>query len=699
MAGSPSHSWRGAARISERQEHRELSRRAVLATTAATVGVGAFTGAARGAQENGHASQESDSIQEMAWVETGVDTDDSGDPDRIAVQVARPQSTAEGAQLPVVMVASPYYGEQTHSDATAEMMYDRAVAPQPEAGAGENAARSVAADAGGTTGTRARHHVAHAHQDGILSRYLSQGYVVARAASLGTHRSTGCYTAAGPPTLRALASVIDWFNGRGTAYDAREGGESVTADWTNGRTGMMGTSALGELANGVATTGVDGLEAIVPQAANASHYSLFRANGTPISVVPDESGDRMNDLGSWVQAGTAERSDCGHWAERVEAGQDRATGNYNDFWHEREFLTDADAVDAGVLMTHAVDDRTVKPSQFADWYETLQAADVPVRLWLHRGGHTAPHGERWIELLDRWWAYWLTDEDNGVMEEGPVWVDHLPAEGEEGPVTYDSWPHPDGVGTTVNLARDGTGVGQATVDGGESAEETFVDDPSRTVQELAEAEESTHRLRYETPPLSESVHVSGRVVPELAVSLDRPTVLSVALVEYTEEGADLVTRGWADPLNRPSYGEYDTPLAYKESLRTSEAIEPDEQVAVEFPLQPTEHVFQPGSRIGVVVYGSDRAFTLHPPGEATVTLSLAASSVGVPVVGGRSALEGAFGERATLTQTDGDSTSAGADDPTSESGDGFGALAVGSALAGLGAGGLLRGRGRDGGGE
>lgn len=64
---------------------------------------------------------------------------------------------------------------------------------------------------------------------------------------------------------------------------------------------------------------------------------------------------------------------------------------------------------------------------------------------------------------------------------------------------------------------------------------------------------------------------------------------------------------------------------------------------VEFPLQATDHVFDAGSRLGVVVYASDSAYTLHPPGNREVTLALGESSVGFPVVGGASAFEVAVG--------------------------------------------------------
>jgi X-Pro dipeptidyl-peptidase len=647
---------------------RTLSRRRLLASVGVSaVGVSAFAGCATlldaAGSETPTAYDDVQVARERAWVETPVDTDEDGDPDRVFVNVVYPESAADDP-VPVIATASPYRGEQTHSDATEEMYYERAV--PPAANGSDDDTNSVdtaseaneASAASGAVGEAVsdRPGPSHALPDvgaagtshQLDRRYVPKGYAVAGISSLGTHRSTGCYTAAGPETITALKAVVDWFNGRATAYDAPEGGDTVTADWTTGTTGMIGASALGELANGVAATGVDGLEAIVPQAANVGQYALFRSNGTPISVTRDES-EGIADLGTWVAAGNARREDCGHWTERVEAGQDRATGDYDDFWHERTFLTGAENVDAAVLATHAVDDPIVKPNNVADWYETLTAHDVPCRLWLHEGGHTSPHGETWGDLLDRWWAHWLKGEDTGVMDEQPVTVVRGGPSADSGTVDrYDDWPAPGTERARLRFAPGGaTGSDLTTSDPGQ-ATESFTDDPETTAQELVAAAESPHRLRYETGPLESSVHVSGRVVPSLSLSFDDPTAVSAALVEYHEGETDIVTRGWADPLNRPAFEEHDTTLSYRESLRESAPVEAGERVRVEFPLQATDHVFDAGSRIGVVLYGSDRAYTLHVPGNRDVTITLGESSVGLPIVGGESALASTIGGDSAL---------------------------------------------------
>lgn len=156
-----------------------------------------------------------------------------------------------------------------------------------------------------------------------------------------------------------------------------------------------------------------------------------------------------------------------------------------------------------------------------------------------------------------------------------------------------------------------------------------------------------------------------------------------------------MTRGWADPLNRPRYDEYDSPMAYRQSLRESRPIGSGDRVRVQFPLQANDYRFDEGSHVGLVVYATDREFTLHPPGASTVSLSLAESAVRLPVVGGAAALTDAFADETTTEQdtrpgtrtTDG--TERSGDDATATSSaaaDGpIPGYAVGGALAGLGA--------------
>ena len=57
------------------------------------------------------------------------------------------------------------------------------------------------------------------------------------------------------------------------------GGEEVAAEWSTGNVGMHGTSYNGTLPLAAATTGVDGLKAIIPVAPNTSYWHYYRSYG------------------------------------------------------------------------------------------------------------------------------------------------------------------------------------------------------------------------------------------------------------------------------------------------------------------------------------------------------------------------------------------------------------------------------------
>ena len=145
--------------------------------------------------------------------------------------------------------------------------------------------------------------------------------------------------------------------------------------------------------------------------------------------------------------------------------------------------------------------------------------------------------------------------------------------------------------------------------------------------DLAAAAESQHRLLFQTRELEAPVHLSGYAEVELRIASSKPAAnLSVWLVslpwtETRDINANIITRGWADPQNR-------------NDPRTSSPLEPGEFVDLRFQLQPDDQIIPAGQRIGLMVFSSDRDFTLWPEAGTELTLDLGKSSVTLPVVGG-----------------------------------------------------------------
>jgi predicted acyl esterase len=107
--------------------------------------------------------------------------------------------------------------------------------------------------------------------------------------------------------------------------------------------------------------------------------------------------------------------------------------------------------------------------------------------------------------------------------------------------------------------------------------------------------------------------------------------LTAALVSYAPTGVGtILTRGWIDPTNRNSDWAQ-VPLRRGRFYR------------IDFDMQPKDSVVPAGSRLALMVFSSDRDFTIRPGAGTQLTLDLARSSLALPVVGGSTALANAVG--------------------------------------------------------
>ena len=84
---------------------------------------------------------------------------------------------------------------------------------------------------------------------------------------------------------------------------------------------------------------------------------------------------------------------------------------------------------------------------------------------------------------------------------------------------------------------------------------------------------------------------------------------------------NIITRGWADPQN-------------SESLTASGPLEPGRFYDLSFDLQPDDHVIPAGQQIGLMIFSTDRDFTLWPKAGTEVTVDLDQTELTLPVVGG-----------------------------------------------------------------
>jgi X-Pro dipeptidyl-peptidase len=292
-----------------------------------------------------------------------------------------------------------------------------------------------------------------------------------------------------------------------------------------------------------------------------------------------------------------------------------------------------DGIKAATLMAHAFNDWNVMPEHSVKVYEHLKARGVPAQAYFHQGGHGGPPP---LELMNRWFTRYLYGVENGVENDPKAWIVREGAERED-PTPYPDYPNPEAAVVTLYPTEGGVqtgGLGLRQVPG--QGRETLVDNFSFGGAALARAEWTDHRLLYLTPELTEDVHISGTPRITIRLAADREAAnLSVWLVSlpWTEgrvPRGGLITRGWADPQNHSS-------------LTASEPLVPGEFYELGFELQPDDQIIPAGQRIGLMVFSSDREFTLWPPPGTEMTVDLSATSLDLPVVGGADAVGRAFG--------------------------------------------------------
>ncbi|HEX8390856.1 MAG TPA: Xaa-Pro dipeptidyl-peptidase [Longimicrobium sp.] len=586
-------------------------------------------------------------IRQNLWVETDFDSDRDGRMDRVHVDVTRPGQTASGLKVPVVYGSSPYYAGTSNGSEFWNVRQELGQ-PSPVRGA-------LAAPRYDSTRTRI--------SDQLVRTWVPRGFAVVHSEAPGTGRSQGCATIGDTPERTAMKFVVDWLNGRARGYTTRTGGEQVSAtSWSTGKVGMMGTSYEGTLPLATATTGVQGLEVVIPVSANTSYYDYYRANGL-VRSPGGYLGEDVDVLYDFIASGDpAIRAACDRiWKAGVFAqGQDRATGDYNSFWAARELMPHLGNVKAAVLLAHGLNDFNVMPSHSVHVYEALKARGIPVSMYLHQGGHG---GNPPADMVNRWFTHYLYGVDNGVERDPPVWIvsstaaDSAMARARAGqgrpvmpaPVPFASFPAPGSAMVRLYPTAGGNGVGPLALRAG-TGRESLTDDASISGSANAGAARSDRRLLFATAPLADSVRISGTPRVTVRVSVDRPAAnLSVWLVTLPYDSAQtgsasragVVTRGWADIQNHASL----TAGGLYRSTRRGEPLVPGRFYDVTFDLEPDDQVIPAGKQLAVMIMSSDPEFTLWPRAGARLTVDLAGTSISLPVVGGSAALTRAGGIR------------------------------------------------------
>jgi X-Pro dipeptidyl-peptidase len=244
-----------------------------------------------------------------------------------------------------------------------------------------------------------------------------------------------------------------------------------------------------------------------------------------------------------------------------------------------------------------------------------------------------------MSMMNKWFTRYLHGVENGVEEDARAWIVREDDKMSE-PTSYEDYPNPEAQPVTLYLTAGAPEHGELVLEqfNGQGTE-TLVDNYSFAGKALAQAEITDHRLIYASPVLTEDLHISGIPAITIKVASSKPAAnLSVWLVSlpWSESrrakiNDNLINRSWADIQN------------YK-SLYESEPLEPGKFYELSFDFQPDDQVIKAGQRIGLMIFSSDKEFTLRPKPGTELTVDLNGTSVTLPIVGGKSAYKMAITE-------------------------------------------------------
>lgn len=592
-----------------------------------------------------------DAIREVVYVESRVDTDKDGMPDLVKVSIIRPRY--EG-KIPAVMTASPYH-QGTNDKASDKALYNMNVdleVKEPHTIQVETPQLELVDPLGqAELVDEAEETLTHINSSYTLNDYLlPRGYANLYVSGVGTKDSQGLMTNGNYQQIEAYKNVIDWLNGRCRAFTDHTRQRQVKADWSNGKVATTGISYLGTMSNGLATTGVDGLEVIIAEAGISSWYNYYRENGLVTSPggYPGEDFDSLAELtySRALRAGDYLRHHAAHVAdlEEVKKQLNRKTGDYNQFWHDRNYLLNANQVKAEVVFTHGSQDWNVKPLHVFNMFQALPAS-IKKHLFYHNGAHV---------YLNNWQSIDFRESMNALLSKKLLGYDssyELPTVIWQDNTGEQSWTSLDDFGNQTSQRTFSLGDDEKVIQNRYATEDyerygkaypTFLSDLYQD-----KAQQVTIDL-----PIEEDLHLNGKARLHLRLQSSTnkgllsaqllelgskkylqpyPAVLSVRTLDngryhmldnltelpFKEAGQRVISKGYLNLQNR-------------HDLLEVEAVTPGEWMEFDFDLQPTIYKLEKGATLRLVLYTTDFEITVRDQTDYQLTIDLAQSSLHLP---------------------------------------------------------------------
>ena len=592
-----------------------------------------------------------DVIREVVYVESRVDTDKDGLPDLVKVSVIRPRYDG---QVPALMTASPYH-QGTNDKASDKALYkmegELEVKPPHTIELEEPKLNLVEPHGQAEVVSEAEEKLTHINSSYTLNDYfLPRGFANLYVSGVGTKDSQGLMTNGDYQQIEAYKNVIDWLNDRCRAFTDHTRKREVKADWSNGKVATTGISYLGTMSNGLATTGVDGLEVIIAEAGISSWYNYYRENGLVTSPggYPGEDFDSLAELtysrnllaGDYIRANKAHKADL----EKVKEQLDRKTGDYNQFWHDRNYLLNAHKVQAEVVFTHGSQDWNVKPLHVYQMFHALPS-HINKHLFFHHGAHV---------YMNNWQSIDFRESMNALLSKkllGLATAYQLPTVIWQDNTEPQTWQSLDDFGKQDELHTFSLGTEEKVIQN--RYEQEDFERYGKTYQtfntELYQGKANQITIDL---PVSQDIHLNGRVELKLRVKSSTnkgllsaqvlqlgqqkylqpyPAVQSVRTIDngryhmlenlcelpFNPSAQRVITKGYLNLQNRTN-------------LLTIEEIQPNEWMDFKLELQPTIYKLKEGDTLRLVLYTTDFEITIRDNTDYHLTVDLAQSTITIP---------------------------------------------------------------------
>ena len=591
-------------------------------------------------------------IREVVYVESRIDSDKDGLPDLVKVNIIRP--TFSG-RIPAVMTASPYH-QGTNDKASDKALYkmeEELTVKEPHKISLEEPTLDLVDPVGqAQLVTEAEEKLTHINSSYTLNDYfLPRGFANIYVSGLGTKDSQGIMPNGDYRQIEAYKNVIDWLNGRCRAFTDHSRERQVKADWSNGKVATTGLSYLGTMSNGLATTAVEGLEVIIAEAGISSWYNYYRENGLVTSPggYPGEDLDSLDELtysrnllaGDYIRGNDAHKASI----EKLKKNLDRKTGDYNQFWHERNYLLNAHKVKAEVVFTHGSQDWNVKPLHVYQMFNALPN-NIKKHLFYHNGAHV---------YINNWQSIDFRESMNALLTQrllGQKTEYQLPTVIWQDNAAEQTWLALKDFGNQVEHKTFTLGTEEAIIQNRyqDSDFERFGKSYPTFNNELYQGKVNQITIDL---PVTENIHLNGRIKLNLRLksSINKgllsaqllelgekkylqpyPGILSVRTLDngryhmldnlfelpYSQSAQRVITKGYLNLQNR-------------DGLLDIKEVTPNEWMEFQLVLQPTIYKLQKGDTLRLVLYTTDFEITVRDNSDYHLTVDSSQSSMQVPV--------------------------------------------------------------------